>query len=523
MEKYFSNVQEMVSAIRSDIGENTGNEFYFRGQVYPWRLCPSLFRSDNIQKSMEETASFIDWLKRNHYICEENVDDNMLMAVAQHYGYKTDFIDFTTDLDVAAYFSTDFESFDSLPPYAEGCLWCVSKKEIPIMQYLFWNEVKSGTITDENVISKFRENPNSPFFSYDFPGLSRLKNQSGLFLWDYRGLYTAKYFGGPDYRFQHTCPGAYSTDKINRAFIYPEPNALEREIERYVYERTVRNTMASEEYKQFLKKGKVYHLVSGSDRFSDYEHLLELNQWKDDQWKNVNRSHFPNENVYKRENQYIGEDDVRDVTVKKCMDWVEKFEEAYQKKVLLEFSCENKVIEKVINEVIKTMYLYPYHNRQSAECLFYTIRYAVISLADFEKRAPHLKVEELQRILNDIRIVKVAEQVYEATVIDIEMQDCMNVGTRCFVPFEFLCDMKKEYKRNQVERTREYLEQKQMNIPTSISSLFLMQLCQNPRRLFDFEDICELFVKYVLPYQFAFRPKNARIYLPSFLTRIGLA
>ena len=155
---HFKNVQDMVAHLQPVVTESSKAPVYFRGQVYPWRLTSSLHRSQNPSVDIKETEEFISWLRSNKYICKEEseIDDNFLMAVAQHYGYKTDFIDFTTDLEVAAYFATDYKTLDELPDRPCGCIWCVSQEEIQIMQEIFWHEVNQGMITDGTVIEKFK-------------------------------------------------------------------------------------------------------------------------------------------------------------------------------------------------------------------------------------------------------------------------------------------------------------------------------------------------------------------------------
>ena len=51
-------------------------------------------------------------------------------------------------------------------------------------------------------------------------------------------------------------------------------------------------------------------------------------------------------------------------------------------------------------------------------------------------------------------------------------------------------------------------------------NLFL-DLHRYPKRLFKFDDIKRLFIRYILPYQFISRDKNSRIYIPSNLIIFG--
>jgi hypothetical protein len=491
----------MVEGIKKEIKKEKA-KYYFRGQVNPWRLTSSIGRSHDIEKDKRETYYFIDWLKENRYVNMEgrDVDLNELMAVAQHYGYATDFIDFTTDLDVAAYFATDFESMDNLPENACGCMWCVSEDEITCMQEIFKGLVENGTITDENVIRIFKENPKSPFFEYDFKGLSRVKNQKGLFLWDYKGIFTQVYFGGPDVMFEHTSPRAYCTGKINRDFIYPKPNALEREIERYGYEKRARQNHESEEFKQI--EAKVYY-IKCEEPPKEYDEWLVVKSWNDEEWRELNEKHHPNHEQFTRKKAYIESSYDELSQLKNISLIVKTFREEFENEIVLEYECKEKVLGTLINEVLQTMSYYPYSDEQISECLFYTIKYAMCSLQCFEARNGFPWDQEVTRMGCFVNHSDVAQKVYGNDIIQIELEDEMNVVSRCFVKEEFL-------------------GQKAVN-GQLVDVTHLMRTIRNPRRLFDFKEICELFVKYLLPYQFIYRPEMARIYIPSFVRVLGWA
>ena len=84
----------------------------FRGQNNAnWQLLPSLYRSpcnnNIIKKRQLYTKAFIDELKKN--AAKLNLPlltEIEFLAIAQHYGLYTDLLDFTRNLEVAAYFAT---------------------------------------------------------------------------------------------------------------------------------------------------------------------------------------------------------------------------------------------------------------------------------------------------------------------------------------------------------------------------------------------------------------------------------
>ena len=87
--------------------------FLFRGQQCGWTLRPSLYR----EKSADNTDIFIDRLRLTEFSILLNTHPVVkgffrkhnfkidYLGLAQHYGLKTEVIDFTNDLDIALFFS----------------------------------------------------------------------------------------------------------------------------------------------------------------------------------------------------------------------------------------------------------------------------------------------------------------------------------------------------------------------------------------------------------------------------------
>ena len=109
----FESLDELIKFLD---GFDTAN-CYFRGQNQLWKVISSLHRfSGDTQEDTRKQAkiicnTIIKWLWENKYIsdCIKN-DVQVAMAIAQHYGCPTDIIDVTTDLNVAAYFSSNSEN-----------------------------------------------------------------------------------------------------------------------------------------------------------------------------------------------------------------------------------------------------------------------------------------------------------------------------------------------------------------------------------------------------------------------------
>lgn len=521
----FHNVHEMMTQLKQVLNKTSQSAYYFRGQVHPWRLRSSLHRCQNSTEEIKKTLRFVEWLKQNKYLDNENKQPelNDYLAVAQHYGYKTDLIDFTTDIDVSAFFATDFSSLEDLPKEKLGCLWCVPFEEIKILQNLFQYEVKRGTITDPQIIEIFRKNNYSPFFEFDFPGLSRLKNQAGVFLWDYQGLFTSFYFDGPDCIFHQTAPGAYTTQRVNKQFIYPEPNAVEREIERYGYTKNTLENMESEVYQKLLASSKVYNIQSMQTTHPSLANALKDHEWKDNDWKKCSTDFYPNNEIYNRKISSLPN------STKTLLqrDFLSELMSSYRKNLadgcILEYQCELSFWAQIINEVIHTLNHYPYSDTQCGEVLYYSLQYAATTLRMFEEKNLCSWHGELYCLANYIPLKTVAEEIYGGSVVQVELADTVGVRTRGFVCAEYLENVAKSYKADVIKNAMAYLKNNHQPYKENFGYLQLLNIVTKPRKLFDFEDICHIFVKYILPFQFIFRPKESRIYIPSFVETFGYA
>lgn len=84
----------------------------FRGHTdAEWDLVPTLFRPPVNEKIIKQrrqyTENFMNALTKNaHNLNLRNLSEPKLLAIAQHYGFYTHLLDFSRNLEVAAYFAT---------------------------------------------------------------------------------------------------------------------------------------------------------------------------------------------------------------------------------------------------------------------------------------------------------------------------------------------------------------------------------------------------------------------------------
>ncbi|WP_257001910.1 hypothetical protein [Streptococcus salivarius] len=81
-----------------------------------------------------------------------------------------------------------------------------------------------------------------------------MNNQKGIFLWDFLNIVTFYYFKDreADFEFRHDGQ-VYSSNTINTEIIYPKPNVLESEIERFKSIEAMKEFKTSDIFKEANK------------------------------------------------------------------------------------------------------------------------------------------------------------------------------------------------------------------------------------------------------------------------------
>jgi FRG domain-containing protein len=138
---------------------------WFRGQAKNYPLAPSLARrtEPERQEALEKLGRFEAWVHATPGLEELAAGGaDHLLAVAQHYGIPTQFLDFTTAPEIAGFFACDSEGFAS---DQQSCIICLNTGELAD----FWRDIPA-------------EWPPPEFLRIDVPNLWRLQAQQGLFL-----------------------------------------------------------------------------------------------------------------------------------------------------------------------------------------------------------------------------------------------------------------------------------------------------------------------------------------------------
>jgi FRG domain len=138
---------------------------WFRGQRKDWPVKSTFMRipREQHESTMRRINRFEAWVKETPGLEQLAADLDSVYAVAQHYGLPTNFVDFTTSAEIAAYFAT--EGADVSPPGEMACLICLDVEDM----LNFWD-----CLPDKY--------PPPEFLEPDIPNLWRLETQKGRFL-----------------------------------------------------------------------------------------------------------------------------------------------------------------------------------------------------------------------------------------------------------------------------------------------------------------------------------------------------
>jgi hypothetical protein len=181
------NIDEVIDAAVPAYWSNTRERrrergWMFRGQSSDeWDMIPTLFRPpatpEIIDARKAYTEAFInDLVKNAGRMGLEDLYDDKLMAIAQHYGFYTQFLDFSWNFEVAAYFATKNSEHARL-----GVIYGYNIKEYEEMRNPFavWGMTQEET--DESLKSGGMI-PLPISKTVEFSDVPRIYQQEGLFV-----------------------------------------------------------------------------------------------------------------------------------------------------------------------------------------------------------------------------------------------------------------------------------------------------------------------------------------------------
>lgn len=502
MTEEYLNINKLVKRLKKD-EKNSNEQFYYRGQIHDWPIKSSISRSDYNEKEIQSTSNFLKWLSENKAIPKK--DENEYMAIAQHYGYKTDLIDFTKSIDVAAFFATDGVNVNDEIKESYGVIWRISENDVKEITEIIKLILNNSREKDGNRILKYlSDHDYSPFIEVSIPEMSRINNQQGIFLWDIHNIVTNFYLKSkkPNFRFKHDGK-VYSNKFINQSLIYPKPNSLENEIIRYEYSKSVMDFQDSNRFREFLKSAII--LEENNNIISDYIDKLVTYEWSSE-FGSIN-SHF---SMKIEKNKIIKYDYEKNTILKVIEKNIDEITEGITTFIDFEEESLNNLINNEVIDVLK------YSNYSPKEILF-----IILEILDQYKKAKNLTlVSDFEFFKTNYRKSSFLEKLYEEELLYISFSDKNGVQSYAYIPYN-LIKIKMNLIKNNIQKLI-------MNDFSTIEKLenyddfnIFMSFNRNPQKIFEFDEIKNIFIKYILPYQFICRNRNARIYVPTYLKRFG--
>lgn len=164
-EHYVDNVNDALEL--AEHLKETGEYDLFRGQCHTYEIRPSALRLDVSAQSVEKNLNeFANWVNRTPDLKSLHGNGNAIMAVAQHYGLKTPFLDFTRSPRIAGFFATDGGKREDT-----GTIICLNKKRFKES----WEDINRNYYKDNNQYL-------TEIIDIDVNNLWRLQVQEGEFL-----------------------------------------------------------------------------------------------------------------------------------------------------------------------------------------------------------------------------------------------------------------------------------------------------------------------------------------------------
>ena len=469
-------------------------------------------------------------------------------AIAQHYGYKTDLIDFTTDIQVAKGFALIGKKAEE-----NGCIVCLWKEDVELIISLY---KAYAAIFPPDCQALLKSVNYNPFFHFDLSEISRIVNQKGIFLWDinsfasqlFSGLinkYYPEWVETHTFRFKQT---DIAVEKETLRMIYPTANVAEMEIDRYL---------------QFYNRDFYYKHNTIPEFPSiecDLSHCFMENSW------NIGEQlffadplvHYPSKG-HKTVVSVLGLDGLTGLlnNSDNCKELAFNWSQALEKKQYIMYVSANndslKLYAEILNETLSIISIYENLSPsiigiiifQALRLLYelflmcrkddtYLFNKAMRELAQYEYNLNDPQ-SSLEGILDSLRTAVpldiVVKEAWEHEFLFVKLRRYTGNTSVCVLPKDLINDCSAEYKREHMRILNDLYDQsiipptklisdKENNVKrirvnkASIKWELILNIVTNPKILFTQMEFFRFFMYYIIPWQIVMCPKRNRIYNP---------
>lgn len=554
----FCDINEALSAIE-EISASIGKPLYYRGQHHDWAITSSVHRIGSNENSRKEeilkTINFVKWLKTKDGILHNAERDSQdktnlsYWAIAQHYGYKTDLIDFTTDIQVAKGFALIGKK-----PSENGCIVCLWKEDVELIAALFKVHAESFQPDCRAILKSADYNP---FFHFDLSEISRIANQKGIFMWDVNAFATELFSGAIDryspgwidahtFRFRQT--DTY-VGKETLRMIYPPANVTEMEIDRYLQFC----------YRDFYYKHNIIPEIPQIE--CDLSHYFPENEWEisEQLFFADPLVHYPS-NEHKTVINILGLETLSNLlsSLENCkklaLNWSQALDD---NSYIMYVSAGNdslKLFAEILNESLSTLSLYQNLPTSvigtiifQALRLLYELfimcrkdnknlfRQAMRELARYEYNLndPKSSIEGILDLLRAaVPLDVVVKEAWEHEFLFVKLRRNSGNTSVCVLAQDIVNDCASAYKkehmrilnnlydRSVIPPTELIFDKKNNNVKRirvdkeDIKWELMLNVATNPKVLFSEKDFLKFFIYYIIPWQIIMCPKRNRIYNP---------
>ncbi|GGF04083.1 FRG domain-containing protein [Chishuiella changwenlii] len=467
--------------------KKSGKYNLFRGQAQNWNVIPSGARLNEKQfkEGLEKLKRLYEFFETSENLIKYQSDIDWFFAVAQHYGLPTNYIDFTTDLEVAAFFATNSKSNEV---GKESVIICLNESDFT----RFIDFTKSLYVKDKVI---------PPYLcKIDVHNLWRLQAQQGLFLFTpYSNIESYYDFDRIIFPFEKPYK------KIHKNDIYPLHKS-ELEIHLDYYFNNEESLIGKKRFENFIKETNIPVHTFPATKVEKFLRINKIHK----SWQSENFSKWSfsfTENWESLGNQYL-------ITLK--LPTKSKSYEEFSKSTLEEFEKNDQFIKRN-QKLIFTINLNG--NDKSLNKLSKRIEMSCTRIWDGTRNLPFTNFE-IYKIINDYVFFEYYEFVFKEVfsfnneeLIVLELTNKYNSITRCYA------------RKSKIEETfRDDIEYILIeNYYKNITSLVLLDV-NIPQLIFDFEKLLTLFKEEMIAYQVVYNSEKLNpviFYSPTELNILG--
>lgn len=557
----YENINKAIDAIKT-VSLSKGSPIYYRGQNKDYHITSTIHKlssDEKIESEATKTHAFIRWIKERNDLLPSVVAANSILhetdlvywAIAQHYGYKTDLIDFTTSLEIATAFSLLGRTVGNT-----GVIYCLWEDDIQDLTCMY---LRANSFFDSSSRELLAAVNYNPFFAFHINELSRIINQHGLFLWDLNAIissyWTQKVMNDQEWVDSHCFYFCQTSDNIDVRIlrtVYPEPNYVELLIDQYVQ-----------------LENKHYFYKNYGDLLNSIETVapLPINSFMDYFAENDFSAlqgifYHDGKIFYPHDGMETSSIDIDFSAVSwleddtNALHFVKSWLQHLSNDKYVIFTSQNPVVKlyaELINEVLALKGVFP----QFADIGLRIILQKVISILGSllwiaNSNSPEAyknvctKLVEYQFDLNDsncsidaiLDIVRnqvclndVAAEVWGERCVFLKVVGSDNTTSSGVLPLRFVNDVTPDYRKKLLEKLQSLYEQGLLTetkieisksgaarrIPYDKEAITLKELfnyVSTPTVLFDGRDMLNIMLHCFIPWQIVMCPKRSRLYNP---------